>query len=296
MGMKKLLVTGASGFLGWNICRALQNEWEVYGVVFSHPIQIPGATTVRADLIEFSEVKKLFKALQPDAVIHAAALAQPNACQADPAASKKINVDASLHMAGLCADDQIPCAFTSTDLVFNGLNPPYTEESPPCPVSVYGEHKVLAEEAMFKQYPRVALCRLPLMFGFGGPVAASFMQGWAHAMREGRELKLFVDEYRTPVSAQTAARGLSLALGNVQGLLHLGGRERVSRYEFGLRLRDALDLPHATITACYQKDVPMAAPRPVDVSLDSSKAYALGFRPPYLMEELTSTWGNTSGE
>jgi dTDP-4-dehydrorhamnose reductase len=39
---KRLLLTGASGFLGWNIGRQTPPEWEIFGVVFSHPISWPG--------------------------------------------------------------------------------------------------------------------------------------------------------------------------------------------------------------------------------------------------------------
>src|SRR5262249_32516308 len=113
-------------------------------------------------------------------------------------------------------------------------------------------------------------------------------QPWIRAMKEGRELKLFVDEYRTPVSAQTATQGLLLALARIHGIIHLGGPERISRYAFAVKLKDILGIQQANTTACRQRDVPMAAPRPPDVSLDSSKAYALGFKPPALSEDLQS--------
>lgn len=286
--MRRLLVTGASGFLGWNICRILRSTWDVYGVVFSHALQIPGVRVLQVDVTDFFQVKQLFRQVQPDAVVHAAALSQPNVCQVNPIASRRINVEASIHIAGLCADDRIPCVFTSSDLVFNGLNPPYREEMPTCPVSTYGEHKVLAEEGMLQRYPNATICRLPLMFGEAGPVAVSFIQPWIQTMRRGGELKLFVDEYRTPISARTAVAGLMLALETVRGIIHLGGVERISRYDFGLKLKDALGIQRAKITPCYLRDVPMPAPRPPDVSLDSSKAYALGFKPRPIVDELTS--------
>jgi dTDP-4-dehydrorhamnose reductase len=40
--MKKLLVTGGSGFLGWNLCQIAKQEWDVYGTYFSHSVEIPG--------------------------------------------------------------------------------------------------------------------------------------------------------------------------------------------------------------------------------------------------------------
>src|SRR4028118_32243 len=284
--MKKLLVTGASGFLGWNICQLAKTEWDVYGTYCSHSLDIPGVTLLKIDLRNFQEIKRIFSEIQPAAIIHTAAQSSPNFCQNHPTESYLINVTASCNIAGLCADYSIPCVFTSTDLVFDGLNAPYRETDTVCPVSRYGEQKVSAEEGMLERYPMTAVCRMPLMFGMATPPATSFMQPFIQTLREGRELSLFMDEFRTPASGTTAARGLLLALEKVKGRIHLGGKERVSRYDFGRLLVEVLQLPTTGLKACRQQDVKMAAPRPPDVSLDSSKAFGLGYNPLSLREEL----------
>jgi dTDP-4-dehydrorhamnose reductase len=289
--MKKLLVTGASGFLGWNLCQLAQQQWDVYGTYFSKTVEIPGVNLIKIDLRDFQELKRLFNEIQPDAVIHTAAQSSPNYCQTYPEESYSINVTASCNLAGLSADYGIPCAFTSTDLVFDGLNAPYKETDPVCPVSLYGQQKVQAEQGMLERYPKVAVCRMPLMFGIAPPTATSFIQPFIKTLREGKELRLFTDEFRTPVSGTTAGKGLLLALENVEGLLHLGGKERMSRYDFGRLMVDVLELPQENLKACKQKDVPMAASRPPDVSLDSSKAFALGYEPVSLGEELEALRG-----
>ena len=284
--MKTLLVTGASGFLGWNLCHLAKQEWEVYGTYFSKSVDIPGVNLIQVDLREFQEVKQLFQEIQPSAVIHTAAQSNPNFCQEYPYEGYQINVTSAWDIAGLCADYLIPCVFTSTDLVFNGLNAPYTEEKPVCPINQYGEQKVMAEQGMLERYPKTAVCRMPLMFGIAPPGANSFIQPFIKNLREGKDLNLFIDEFRTPVSGQTAASGLLLALEKVQGIIHLGGKQRLSRYAFGRLMADVLGLPHNKIKHCLQIDVPMAAPRPSDVSLDSAKAFRLGYCPSPLREEL----------
>jgi dTDP-4-dehydrorhamnose reductase len=289
--MKKLLVTGASGFLGWNLCQLAKQEWDIYGTSFSHSVEISGITLQTVDLRNFEELKLIFHEIQPAAVIHAAAQSSPNVCQSHPEESHAINVTASCNIAGLCADYSIPCVFTSTDLVFNGLNPPYQETDPVSPVNLYGEQKVMAEEGMLERYPMTAVCRMPLMFGVAAPPAKSFMQPFIHTLREEKELSLFTDEFRTPASGTTAAQGILLALDKVNGRIHLGGKERVSRYDFGRLLVEVFELPASRLTACRQADVKMAAPRPPDVSLDSSKAFALGYAPLSLREELEALIG-----
>ena len=284
--MKKLFLTGASGFLGWNICREAYKSWEIYGTVFTHPVKIKGVKIIQLDLTRFKELKRVFKEIRPDAVIHTAALSSPDYCQQNKAGTRKINVDIPVNIAGLCADSRIPFVFTSSDLVFDGMHAPYREEDPVCPVNVYGEQKVRAEEGVMKRYPDAAVCRMPLMFGDPGPAASSFFQAMLAAFREGREMKLFEDEYRTPVSGKTAAQGIFIAMEKLKGLIHLGGIERISRYNFGLLMMGVLGTRDAKLIRCRQKDITTAAPRPPDISLESSKAYSAGFKPLPLKDQL----------
>ena len=285
--MKKLLVTGASGFLGWNLCQYAQKDWEVYGTYFSHKVEIAGATLDKTDLRDFSALDSLFNQVNPDAVIHTAAASKPNFCQTHREASYAINVAVGVNIARLCGERQLPCAFTSTDLVFDGRNAPYKESDPVCPNNYYGEHKAIAEIKMSEIYPAIALCRMPLMFGAPSPVSGSILQGMVANLKAGKELKLFVDEFRTPTSAKAASQGLLMAIQQrVRGILHLGGKERISRYDFGLLLADVMHLPTDSIAPGKQADVSMAAPRSPDTSLDSSKAFALGYKPLSLKEEL----------
>ena len=285
----KILITGASGFLGWNLCQQARANWQVYGTYYSQPVTIPQTTLYKIDLRDYEQLKQLFATIKPDAVIHTAAASKPNFCQTNFEESHSINVTASVNIARLGAEYNIPLAFTSTDLVFDGENPPYKETDSVCPICIYGEQKVTAEQEMLKIYPVTAVCRMPLMFGLPSPVANSFLQGFINSLKAGKELNLFSDEFRTPVSATTAAKGLLLVIEKrVNGIIHLGGKERISRYEFGLLLAEIINCDRSLLKPGKQKDVKMAAPRSPDTSLDSSKAFALGYQPRSIREELIS--------
>ncbi|MBW1902240.1 MAG: NAD(P)-dependent oxidoreductase [Deltaproteobacteria bacterium] len=286
MPVKRLLITGASGFLGWNIISAIKSEWAVLGTFLVHPVDIPGVTPIQVNLTNFRDLKEIFALARPDAVIHTAAISDINFCQEHRAETHKINVEAPLNIAGLCADLEIPCLFTSSDLIFDGLNPPYSEDDKPSPVSAYGEQKVLAELGMRERYPKTAICRMSLMFGDPGPTATSFIQLLIEALKSGETLNLFIDEYRSPLSGKNAAEGLIIALEKLPSVIHLGGLRSVSRYEFGLLLAEVFGFKRPKLNPCRQKDLNLPAPRPPDVSFDCSKAIALGFQPDSITEEL----------
>jgi dTDP-4-dehydrorhamnose reductase len=285
-GGKKVLITGASGFLGWNICNIAKKEYHVYGTVYSHPLDIDDVQVIKLDLTDYNGLKRVFTEIKPDAVIHTAALTSPNYCQEHPEESEVINVDSSMNIAGLCADRAIPFVFTSTDLVFDGENAPYKEDDPVSPVNIYGEQKAASEERVLNTYPLAAVCRMPLMFGPASPAYSTFFQEMIDAMKNGGELKLFEDEIRTPVSAETAVKGIFISLEKGKGIIHLGGVERLSRYDFGILLSEVIRNNKADIVKLRQEDIPMAAPRAKDVSLDSAKAFGLGYKPLPLREEL----------
>jgi dTDP-4-dehydrorhamnose reductase len=282
--MPKLLITGASGFLGSHICQLAQNpspqtqSWQVHGTYQTNAAAIPGVSMSAIDLTHKTALTTFLTDLKPDAIIHTAALSAPNDCQNNPELSYQVNVLATWSIAEYCATTQIPCVFTSSEQVFDGNRSPYHETDPTSPINLYGEHKVAAETGMLARYPQAAVCRMPLMYGIS-PTASSFIQPFIQRLRSGTSLQAFTDEIRTPVSGNDAALGLLIALEKHQGILHLGGRERLSRYQMAEALIDVLGIANATIEPCRQADVPMPAPRPLDLTMDSTIAYGLGFDP-----------------
>ncbi|MDD5203845.1 MAG: NAD(P)-dependent oxidoreductase [Desulfobacterales bacterium] len=292
--MKRLLVTGVSGLLGWNICRnPLFQDWEIFGTCFGHQVSAPGITVLKKDLSDRKCIDFLFQELKPDAVIHAAAVSDPEYCEVHGPECSGLNVGASVRLAQLCRKSSIPYVFTSSDLVFDGMNPPYREYDPVSPVSCYGRQKVDAEKGILEIYPDAAICRMPLMFGISGSGLKSVLP-MIRAMREGAPLRLFVDEFRTPLHAGAAAAGIMMALQEVHGIIHIGGPDRVSRYGLGKLIAEVFGEKGAVLVPCRQGDVATSAPRPPDVSMDSSKAFDLGFRPPSLRDQIKQAFSEFS--
>lgn len=302
LSKQRYWVTGCSGFLGWNLCRWLVknrgDHSEVIGTYHRQAIAIPQVQTLPLDLTDKTAIADFLDQVQPTAVFHLAAAARPNWCQTHPEQSHIVNVTATLDLAAQCADRKIDLIFTSTDLVFDGLTGNYAEDNPVSPVCLYGEQKVLAERGICDRHPTAKICRLPLMFGNAPATSTSFLQGFVNVLRSPDDpLFAFVDEFRTPVSAQDAAAGLVLALENDispingQRCLHLGGPERLSRYDFAQYLAIALHLPLERVQAGWQSHVSMPAPRSPDTSLNSQRAFSLGYHPASIQRRLKTVIG-----
>jgi dTDP-4-dehydrorhamnose reductase len=208
-------------------------------------------------------------------------------CQTHPEESDAINVEASANLAGVAADRGIPLVFTSTDLVFDGEHAPYAEGSAVNPISVYGEHKLRAESAIRQRHPDAVICRVPLLLGPRSAGAEGFLAKMLGAVQRGEKVMLFEDEVRTPVTPTVAAGGLLLALEKARGTtLHLGGPERLTRWAMGHLAAEVAGFDVVNVVPCRRGDVPLMAPRPRDVSMDSSRAAAMGYRPEGLREQL----------
>ncbi|UFP96038.1 dTDP-4-dehydrorhamnose reductase family protein [Gloeobacter morelensis] len=281
---KRLLITGASGLLGFQVARrALQSAWEVVGTISRHrcplPIEQPQLDLASEDL---SGLAAFVGQYRPDALVHCAAMSEAAQCEANPTAALRVNVAATEALA--LAADRIGCRFVfiSTDLVFDGRGAPYCEESLPSPLGCYGRTKMAAEERVLKLGGGGALVlRTSLLLGPSPSGARSVEERLAAQLAAGKQANLFTDEFRSPVYAPDLAVALlELVEAGQSGLLHLGGPERLSRYALGMLLADHFGWDTRLILAASGRDYPSTPPRPSDVSLDSRRAYALLSTPP----------------
>jgi dTDP-4-dehydrorhamnose reductase len=207
-------------------------------------------------------------------------------CEQDPDKAERVNVGGSVAVAQACGEHGIRVVGISTDLVFPGSRAWSTEDHETSPIMTYGRTKLRAEEAVLAIGALGVVARVPLIIGRGYGARSSATEGIAWALRAGRPLTLFTDQYRTPADADSIAQALQVLLaGRQTGRFHLGGRERVSRHELGIRVARAHKLPAEGIAAVRSAERPGAALRPSDVSLDSARARReLGYDPRPLEE------------
>src|SRR4051812_11560690 len=114
--MPKVLITGVSGFLGSNVApHFARHGWEVWGTYHGNEPKFPGVTARRLDIVQPFLIASLLDEVKPDALIHAAAIADPEMAAADLPATRQINVQGSKLLAAACAERGIKFAFASTD-------------------------------------------------------------------------------------------------------------------------------------------------------------------------------------
>lgn len=251
----RILVTGATGFLGPFVVAALRDR----GADVVTAARSAGDAAV--DLTRPGMVDAVLEALAPERVVNLVAMARIVDCERDPERSHQVN---ALVPAALVRRFGDRLLHVSTDLVFDGRGAPYDEHAPVGPLSAYGLGKVAGERAVLDGGGRVV--RLPLLFGPDDRGrGASAMITAALARQQG--LGLFTNEYRTPLHAADAADALAELVFDLGGprLLHVAGPERCSRWEFGQRLCAALGLVADLLEPVECQD-PL---RPRDVSLRS---------------------------
>jgi dTDP-4-dehydrorhamnose reductase len=268
----RLLITGASGQLGGYLLRELRSKaTTLIAWSGSRTGELFGVPLRPVNLVDPDQLAAAFQAARPEVVIHAAGITTVADCFRSPEQARRVNTEATARLTELAAGAGARLLFLSTDLVFDGEEAGYREEDVPAPLSVYGRTKLAAEQAVL-HHPRNAVVRTSLLFGPTLVGRPTFFDDQVRALREGRPVTLFADEWRTPLSLVTAAQGvLALATANFTGLLHLGGPERWSRLEMGQRLASFLGAAPSVIVSATRSSVASPEPRPRDVSLDSSR-------------------------
>lgn len=273
----RILVTGGSGRLGSTVIECLLAEGRHEVIAWSGSTdRTPFGLRLRP--VELTDPRAVALALEesdPDAVIHAGALSSADAVLRDPARGREVNVVATTRLAEWAASRGRRLVFTSTDLVFDGSRSWYREEDPARAVLEYGRTKHEAEAPVLA-IPGGLVARLSLLYGPNPSGRPGFFDVALDAIRRGEPRSFFEDEYRTPLDYRTAAEVLArLVESPVAGIVHVGGRERMSRFDLVRRAAAGVGLDPDLVRPGSQADARLPEPRPADASLDTSKLAGL---------------------
>lgn len=270
-----IVVTGASGLLGSRlVLAALTRGKEVTAISNRHPIAFPGVRNLVLDL-ETSGAGERLVQLNPEWIIHCAALTNVDRCQREPEAAARSNTLVPERLALAASRAGVRLFQVSTDAVFDGTREYYDEKAPPNPINIYGATKLYAEESVLAICPENIVARVNF-FGqsvTGGRGLAEWILG---ELTAGHRVPGFCDSVFTPLCADDLAdRILDLIDRQAAGLYHLCGGEAVTKFDFARALAEAFDLDPGLVFPATLAGSALAAPRPRTLYLRSTRAEKL---------------------
>lgn len=264
----KLFITGASGLLGSRVAKAaLARGDEVFS---GYACTIPAyGKPVRFDLREATGISDLVERLAPDVIIHSAALTDVDRCEREQELAYKVNVEGTRALSRAAQKVGSFLIYISTDYIFDGERGMYREGDQPNPISYYGYSKLQGE-----QYCSGCIVRTCVIYG-SQPASGkvNFALWLINSLKSGKEVYLVTDQFVTPtLNTNLGAMLLEVADRRLGKVYHLAGASRVSRYDYALELARKFDLDPSFIHPSRMRDMSWTARRPIDSSLDTSKA------------------------
>ena len=265
----RVVVTGSSGLLGRSLMNVLKSDHEVVGIDKHVP---EGQTDLTVDITEKEQTLKSIVTSHPSVVVHTAAATDVDRCETERDLAQRINVGGTANIAAGCARVGAKLILISTDYVFDGLKGNYTETDEPNPISYYGLTKLEAERIVASASSDSLAIRTSVLYGWH-PSKLNFATWILKGLHEHQTLKVVNDHINSPTLADNLADAIHKAIErNSQGILHIAGNERISRFEFARRLAEKFGLDEALLIPVEMRDLNWVARRPRDSSLDVGKA------------------------
>ena len=271
----RVLITGSTGLLGCALQTEAGADKQLYGIF--HPARpLPRALRASqqpADVTSMPEMRRVFEWARPDVVIHAAAIGSVDFAEKHPAQTHAVNVGGTAVVAECCKDFGARLIYISSNAVFDGTQPLYSETDPVSPINYYGRLKVEAEQVAAASGVPHAIVRPILMYGWPYPEErGNLVTTWVKALREHQPQSVVENVFSKPLPAQACADAVwAIVNRNLTGIYHVAGADHVSLHQFALAVAAAFALDPALIQAVPDSFFPQLAPRPRDTSFNTNK-------------------------
>ena len=275
----KVAVTGSNGLLGQHLVSELIKKGIAVYAISKGPDRNPvggqtGYYYFNLDIRDGVQVKEAIEKIQPDILVHAAAMTQVDDCELNKPDCYNSNVTATRFLIDAIKPFGTKIIFLSTDFVFDGKTGPYTEEDIPSPVNYYGSTKVQAEKAVQESGLPYAIVRTILVYGSTIPGTRANILTWlTENLENGKTIKVVADQIRNPTHVEDLAKGIILIIEKQkEGIYHIGGSQTLSVYDMAIKLAERNNYDKSLIQKVDASVFSQPAERPLVTGLDISKA------------------------
>ena len=268
--MKKLVITGGNGYIASLVKEAMH-----------HSVDIIPLTRKELDLSDTKAVKKWFTEHEYDYVFHTGAMAQTADCENYPELTHKINVESTLEIAKACKDKNARLIFISTEQCFNGKTEagPFTEDSPLCSVTAYGNHKIECENFITSQLDNYIILRFSWMLGMSRPhvkASPNIIHNVMNAIFYQKPALFTVNEIRGMTYAQKFADAFEKIMELPTGIYHISDENTHNTYESAKIVAEKLGFSKEQIETYILPNHERYADRFRDYRLNTDKLKAHG--------------------
>jgi len=281
---ERILLTGGTGLLGIAIQRSAPKDIQGFSVYFPErflPIPLPFPIRA-ADVTDQKQMQFVFEWAKPDTVIHTAAIGSVDFAEKNRDQTRKVNLGGTEVVVGLCKKYKARLVYVSSNAVFDGQSPFYSEADPVNPINYYGKLKVEAEKIVSESNLPWVIVRPILMYGWpyhgerDNPVV-----WWIRSLSYGKQIKVVDNVYSNPLCVWSCAEVIWKVIRQCRtGIYHVAGKDHLSLYQFALQVAEVFSLDASLITPVPDTYFPEIAPRPRDTSFDTSKMESeLGVEP-----------------
>ncbi len=273
----KVLITGGSGLLGQYLNIFLSKKFEILSLYLNNSGNCIEYNSKKVDICNYRKIFDVISSFKPQIIVHTAAYSKPEIVEKLSFYDVyKINVEATKYLAELSELNNAKIIFTSTDLVYDGVQGSMIPESGKInPISVYAKTKFLAEQIIRKTTDNYIILRTSLLYGLALNNTSNYFTYIFNNLQSGKPVRLFYDQYRTPLSLINASILIEdLILKDVKSeTINFGGLQRVSRLELAQILCNVGGFDKSLLEKISMDDVPEVIKVP-DVSLDTKKLQA----------------------
>lgn len=271
--MKTVLFTGATGLLGRYFFKSPRAFYKLIGT-YNKNSNITRKNFFKLDIIDKKDVLSFFEEKNPDVVVHAASLGNVDYCESHKEEAYRVNVLGTQNVLDGCKRLGAKIIFMSSNAVYDGEKPPFSENSPKNPLDVYGKTKAEAEMLIKKSGVPFVILRLMTMYGWPEKNGRINPAVWViKELHSGRKINVVSDIFNNHLYAgQAADTTWDIIKKNKKNeIYNVSGAQCLSRFEFALKVAEVFNLDASLIHSVKSDFFKNIAKRPKNTCFNTSK-------------------------